>query len=149
MADLSRRILLAATGLAAVTSRAHAEPSLELGPILDKYADAFRAADVEALARLFTAHGSYMRSGEPAAVGREALRTAYRQIFERIRVDMTFDIQEAAKYADIGWLRATSVARVKVLTTGKEGPFPYNNLVVFEPEEGVWKIRSYISAPAR
>jgi ketosteroid isomerase-like protein len=153
MADLSRRTLLAATsvavtGVAAIASQAGAEPSLELGAILDNYAAAFHAVDVEGLVRLFATRGSYLLTGQKAAVGPEALRLAYREIFERVHVDIAFDIKEAAKYAEVGWLRAASVARVKVLATGKEGPFPYNNLVVFEPEGGSWKIRSYISTPA-
>jgi ketosteroid isomerase-like protein len=149
MAHLSRRLLLAATGALAIIGPAQAEPSIELGAILDRYADAFRAANVEALVKLFTARGSYLLQGHKAAVGPDALRKTFAETLERVHVDLSFDIQEAAKYAEIGWLRATSIARVKVLASGKEGPFPYNNLVVFEPEGGVWKIRSYVSVPAK
>jgi ketosteroid isomerase-like protein len=148
MNDLSRRLVIAATGVAAFAATAEAEPSLELGPILDKYAAALRTRSVEAILRLYTANGSFLAPGSKAAIGHGALRAAYRHIFATLKVDVEFDIQEAAKYAEVGWLRSTSKGRTTVLATGKETIGAFNELVVFQPEGGVWKIRSYAYAPA-
>jgi uncharacterized protein (TIGR02246 family) len=147
-ADLPRRLLIAAAGIGTVSASARAEPSLELGPILDKYADALRAGNAEAAVRLFAINGSYMAPGSRAAVGSEALRAAHQRLLATIKIDLEYDIREAAKYAETGWLRSTARARLKVLSSGVESTSFSNQLVVFAPEDGVWKIRSYLSAPA-
>jgi ketosteroid isomerase-like protein len=145
---LSRRTLFAAASLAAVVPAAHAEPSLELGAILDKYGAALKAGDVEAIVRLYTANGSFMAPNATAAVGPAALRAAYKRIFTLLRLDAEFNVWEAAKYAEVGWLRSTSKVRTTTLATGKEVTNTFNELVVFQPESGVWKIRSYAYSPA-
>jgi uncharacterized protein (TIGR02246 family) len=149
MTDFCRRTLIATASVAAFAASAKAEPALELGPILDKYAAALKAEDVEAAVRLFTANGIYIAPGHPAWVGRDALRTAFRQTFQRVTIDIDYDIQEAAKYRETGWLRSTAKGKVKLKAGGQEGVLSYNQLVVFEPEAGVWKIRSYAWTPAQ
>lgn len=149
----SRRTLIttagAAVGIAAIAASAQAEPAMELGPILDKYAAALKAADVEAAVRLFTTNGIYIAPGHAAAVGSDALRASFRQTFERVAIDLEYDIWEAAKYAETGWLRSTAKGKVTLKANGKEGVFTYNQLVVFQPENTVWKIRSYAWTPAQ
>ncbi len=148
MAALSRRTLFAAAGLVGLAKSAHAEPSLELGAILDKYAAALKTGNVEALVRLYTANGSFMAPNTTAAVGTVALRAAYKRIFSLLSLDAEFNVWEAAKYAEVGWLRSTSKVRTTTLATGKETTNTFNELVVFQPEGGVWKIRSYAYSPA-
>ena len=93
---LSRRLFVAAVGIGALSASAEAEPSLELGPILDKYADALRAADVEAAVGLFMPNGSYMAPGSKAAVGSDAVRAAHQRLLATLKIDLEFDIREAA-----------------------------------------------------
>jgi hypothetical protein len=57
-------------------------------------------------------------------------------------------VREAAKFAEVGWLRSTATVRLKVLSSGVQSTSYSHQLVVFGPEVGVWKIRSYLSAPA-
>jgi uncharacterized protein (TIGR02246 family) len=146
--DLSRRLLIAAMGVTAFSARAEAEPAAELGSILGQYADALRAEDAEAAVRLFSADGSYMAPGAKAAVGRDAVLAAHRRLLATVRIDLAYDVREAAKFGEVGWLRSTARVRLKVLSNGVEGTSYSNQLVVFGPEAGVWKIRSYLSAPA-
>ena len=146
--DLSRRFLIAATGVAAFSVRAAAEPSVELGSILGQYADALRAEDAEAAVRLFSANGSYMAPGARAAVGRDALLATHKRLLATVRIDLAYDVREAAQFAEVGWLRSTARVRLKVLSSGVQSTSYSHQLVVFGPEVGVWKIRSYLSAPA-
>ncbi len=148
MNALSRRVLIAATGAMAFIATAEAEPSLELGSILDRYAAALHSGDTEAIVRLYVANGSFLAPGARAAIGHDALRAAYKKIFATLELDLEFDIQEAAKYAEVGWLRAISRGRTRIRATGKESTGVFNELVVFQPEGGVWKIRSYAYNPA-
>ncbi len=143
----SRRLLIAAAGVGVLSARAAAEPSLELGTILDKYAEALRAGDADAAVRLFGANGSYMSAGTRPAVGTDAVLAAHKRLLATIKIDLAYDIREAAKYAEVGWLRSIATARLKVLSSGVESTTYSNQLVVFTPEGGAWKIRSYLSAP--
>ena len=144
----SRRLFVIAVGIGALSASAEAEPSLELGPILDKYADALRASDVDAAVSLFTPNGSYMAPGSKAAVGSDAVRAAHQRLLATLKIDIEFDIRESAKYAEVGWSRSTAKAHLKLLSNGVESTSYSNQLVVFEPQNGVWKIRSYLSAAA-
>ena len=92
----SRRVLLAATAFAAVGS-AKGQPAgdpTQLLTIMERYAVALRWNNVDALVALYTADGVFMRENLPAAVGTEALRAAYRQVFATLKVDVRFDIQQ-------------------------------------------------------
>jgi hypothetical protein len=146
--DLPRRFLIVAMGVAAFSVRAEAEPSAELGFILGQYADALRAEDAEAAVRLFSDNGSYMAPGARAAVGRDALLATHKRLLATVRLDLAYDVREAAKFAEVGWLRSTATVRLKVLSSGVQSTSYSHQLVVFGPEVGVWKSRSYLSAPA-
>ena len=123
----SRRSVIVAGASIALTigaaSGAQAQSSTDAAPlrsIMEKYAAALLANDVDALVALYTANGVFMREDMPAVVGRDALRAAYRQIFATLKLDLTFDVVEAEIAGDMGWLRAVSKGKIKVLATGVE-----------------------------
>ncbi len=148
----SRRTLLAAAAVFSMVGTARAQGSddpARLVAIMDSYAAALRANNVEALVALYASNGVFMRDNMPAVVGREALRAAYREVFATLKVDLAFTIQETEVAGDMAWLRATSSGRVKVLATGMESAEAFNLVVVFRREAGAWKIRNYIYASSR
>lgn len=146
----SRRVLLAAAALAAGGSAAAQTtgPNDPGGPVavLERYAAALRANDVEALVALYAADGVFMRENLPAVAGRDALRGAYRQVFATLKVDLRFEIQETEVADGMAWLRAVSKGRIKTLATGVEADESFNTLAVFRREGGAWKIRCYLFA---
>ena len=136
----SRRILLASAAFAAVGSASAqttgAGDPTQLVTIMERYAAALRANNVEALVALYAADGVFMREGLPAVVGTDALRAAYRQIFATLKVDLSFAIQETEVAGDMAWLRSTSKGRIKNLATGVEANESFNGLIVFRREGG-------------
>ena len=149
----SRRSVIVAGASIALTigaaSGAQAQSSTDAAPlrsIMEKYAAALRANDVDALVALYTANGVFMREDMPAVVGRDALRAAYRQIFATLKLDLTFDVVEAEIAGDMGWLRAVSKGKIKVLATGVETTDSFNEMIVFRREAEGWKIRSCLYA---
>ncbi len=148
----SRRTLLAAIAALSVVGGAQAQGTddpARLVAIMDSYAAALRANDVEALVALYASNGVFMRDNMPAVVGREALRAAYRELFAMLKVDLRFTVQESEISGDMAWLRATSAGRIKVLASGAESTEVFNLVAVFRRESGAWKIRSYIYASSR
>jgi uncharacterized protein (TIGR02246 family) len=148
----SRRALLAAAAAISVVGTAQAQGSddpARLVAIMDSYAAALRANNVEALVALYASNGVFMRDNMPAVVGREALRAAYREVFATLKVDLGFTIQETEVSGDMAWLRATSSGRIRVLATGMESAEAFNLVVIFRREAGAWKIRNYIYATSQ
>ncbi len=146
---LARRALLLTAGIAGLTTTASAQPADEPVKIMDRYAAALTANDVETLVSLYTANGVFIRDEMKPVVGREALRAAYKEVFATLKASLAFTVQEVEVVGDIAWLRATSAGKVKVLATGKEYSDAYNVVVVFRREGGAWKIRSYIYASSK
>ncbi|MDI1283695.1 MAG: nuclear transport factor 2 family protein [Reyranella sp.] len=163
----SRRVLLAAIAASAIAASAIAasavvataivgtaraqgsdDPARLVG-VMNDYAAALRANNVEALVGLYASNGVFMREDMPAVVGRDALRHAYREVFATLKVDLAFTIQETEVAGDMAWLRSTSAGRLKVLATGAESAESFNQLIVFRREAGTWKIRSYLYASNR
>ena len=149
MTEFSRRILFAASAVGAFAAGARAQAVEEPVRIMDRYAAALQAGNVEALVALYTANGVFTRPDFPPAVGHDALRTAYKQIFATLKVSLRFDIQEVETLGDFAWLRSTSVGKVKVLATGVETGDWYYQTIVFRREAGLWNIRNYLYAPAK
>jgi uncharacterized protein (TIGR02246 family) len=143
--ELARRALLTA-GIAGLAATASAQPADEPVKIMDSYAAALAANDVERLVSLYTSNGVFIRDEMSPVVGREALRAAYKQVFATLKVNLSFTIHEVEVVGDIAWLRGTSRGKVKILATGVEASESYNLIVIFRREAGAWKIRSYIYA---
>lgn len=147
----SRRIAFLAAfpvgGAAALAGPARAQAdgeAAELGKVMDKYAAALAAKDVETLVGLYSAKGVFMREEMKAVVGHDALRAAYKQVFATLKVGLQFTVREAEVAGDMAWLRSVSKGKVTVLATGVETKQAYNQLVVFRREAGAWKIRAYL-----
>jgi uncharacterized protein (TIGR02246 family) len=143
-----RSLLVAAVAATAASATAGAQPADEPARVMDRYAAALAANDLEALVALYTDNGVFVRPEMAPAVGREALRQAYRQIFATLKVNLKFTVHEVEIAGDVAWLRSSSAGRVKVLATGVESADSYHQLVVFRREATGWKIRNYLYAPA-
>jgi uncharacterized protein (TIGR02246 family) len=144
MNTLFRRALFAGSMLALLAGRARAEPSGDLVKIMERYAAALAANDVEALVSLYSPQGVFMREEMKAVVGHDALRATYREVFATLKVNLQFTVREAEEAGDMAWLRSVSKGTVKLLKTGVESKQGYNQLVVFRKENGTWKIRAYL-----
>lgn len=130
---MSRRVLLAGAATALVGS-AHAQSSddpAQLLALMERYAAGLRWGAADGLAALYTSDGVFIRGDQPAAVGTEALRTAYRQLFASQKVDLAFEIKETEVAGDMAWLRATSAGRG-------------NSVVIFQRTSAGWKIRCFM-----
>jgi uncharacterized protein (TIGR02246 family) len=135
---IPRRALLAGAYVASLVGSASAQPSddpAQLLALMERYAAGLRWGAADGLAALYTSDGVYIRDGLPAAVGSEALRAAYRQVFATSKVDLAFDIKETEVAGDMAWLRATSRGR--------------NTVVIFQRTAVGWRIRCYVETASK
>ena len=126
----SRRALLAGAALvvAGIANAQSADDPAQLLALMERYAAGLRWGAADGLAALYTSDGVFIRDNQPAAVGAEALRAAYRQLFATQKVDLVFEIKETEVAGDMAWLRATSAGRS-------------NSVVIFQRTPAGWKIR--------
>jgi uncharacterized protein (TIGR02246 family) len=136
--------MLVAAGAAAVAGGAAAQAPTDLQKIMDSYAAALNAGDVEALVGLYSPKGVFMREEMKAIVGQDAIHAAYKEVFATLKINLQFTVREAEEAGDMAWLRSVSKGTVKVVATGVEAKQGYNQLVVFRKAGGAWKIRAYL-----
>jgi len=141
---MQRRTLFVAAAAVAAAGEVAADTVGDLQKIMDSYAAALKAGDVETLVGLYSPKGVFMRDEMKAVVGQDALRAAYKEVFATLKVDLQFTVREAEEASDMAWLRGVSKGTVKILKTGVEAKQGYNQLVVFRKEGGAWKIRAYL-----
>lgn len=151
---LLRRAFLIAAGVVAVSGSAAAQQTegqarMQVEKVMEAYATALKSGDVEGLVGLYAANGVFIREDMAAAVGHDALRAAYKQIFATLKVDLSFKTQEIEASGDMAWLRSTSAGRIKILASGVETDNAFNQLIVFRRADGAWKIRNYLYASSQ
>jgi uncharacterized protein (TIGR02246 family) len=144
-----RRILTLTAIVVSLAGTAHAQAAADFQKIFDAYSKALDGNDVEGLVGLYTADGVFTRDDMAPVVGRDALRASYKNVFATLKVFLTFKVLEAEQSGDLGWARAASNGKVKVLASGAETAESYNELVVFKKEGGAWKIRNYLYASGK
>ena len=87
-----------------------------------------KAADAEAVTRLYTDDGVLMAQESPPAVGSAAVRSAYVGLFQMIGLDITFHVAEVVELTpEWAFARTTSTGMIKVNATGTRSPRPTRN----------------------
>ena len=116
----------------------------DLQKVMSAYAAALKASDVETIVGLYSPKGVFMREEMKAVVGSDALRTAYKELFAALKLDLQFTQHEAEQAGDMGWWRGATQGTVKIVKSGAVEKHGYNLLVVFSREAGAWKIRAFL-----
>ena len=86
--------------LAAIAGDAAAETVREFQKIIENYAAALDAGDVETLVGLYSPNGVFMREDMKAVVGQDALRAAYKEVFATLKVDLQFTVRRPRQSGD-------------------------------------------------
>ncbi len=115
-----------------------------IAEVLNSYQDALNRSDTDAAIRLYTSDGVFMPQHSPSSVGREAVREAYKKVFDAITLQVKFEIAEVKQLAvDWALARTNSAGKVKVRATGEGGPEANQELFLFQKITGEWKIARY------
>jgi uncharacterized protein (TIGR02246 family) len=112
--------------------------------ILETYETALNRNDVETILGLYGDTPVFMPQHAPALIGRDAVRTAYRQVFDTIKLSVRFDVHEVQEAGDWAWARTSSAGRTRILASGAEIAEGNNELFVLRREKGAWKIHRYL-----
>ena len=114
---------------------------------LNHYEAALNASDVDRVMTLYANDAVFMPQHSPPAVGRDAVRAAYRQVFNTIKLDIRFTIDEIRPLSrDWAFARTRSDGTVKPLS-GDRAASAEGNQEVFllhRERDGQWRFARYI-----
>ena len=113
---------------------------------LSRYESALNAVDTATIVNLYTDDGVQMAPDAPAAVGREAVKSAYDGTFKAISLKLKFTVDEVKLLGkNAALLRSHSAGTLKVNGTDQPaGPTAFKELFVLNKQaDGQWKFSHY------
>ncbi len=114
---------------------------------LNRYEQALNSADLDQVMTLYANDAVFMPQNSPPAVGREAVRAAYRRVFDTIHLNIRFEIDEIRTLSsDWAYARTRSSGTVNVLG-GDQPPSTEANQEMFllhREANGLWRFARYI-----
>ena len=114
--------------------------------VLSTYEKALNASDADTVITLYADDGVFMAQHRVPNVGKEAIHAAYDGVFQTIKLDIEFTVDEIIQVApDWAFARTRSEGFVTINATGDKGPEANQELFVFQKQDDdTWKIARYI-----
>ena len=120
---------------------------IELRIQLQRYELTLNAADIDGIMELYAENAVFMPQHSLPVVGRDAVRSAYRHVFDTIKLNIRFEIDEVRPLSsDWAFARTRSTGTVKVLASD-QAPIPEANqelFVLHREDDGQWRFVRYI-----
>jgi len=124
---------------------AHADSSKQqIENLISRYETALNGSDINGVLAVYGKNPVFMPQHVTAQVGRNAVKQAYANVFNTIKLDIKFTIHKIEIVGDSAWARTSSAGKTKILASDvvvKEGN---NELFIFNKEDGNWKIHQYL-----
>lgn len=144
-----KAVMVTAAALAAsacVAPEQHNTDRAAIESVLATYETALNASDTETVLTLYTTDGVFMPQHSLPSVGGDAIRAAYKGVFNAIKLEIDFEIDEIAQVApNWAFARTRSVGYVTINATGDRVPEANQELFVFaKTDAGKWRIARYI-----
>ncbi|MBZ3695236.1 YybH family protein [Phyllobacterium calauticae] len=137
---------LAATSAIAQTPQASPAVKAALTKQLDRYEKALNASNLDEVMMLYTDDAVFMPQNFPTQIGRDAVRDTYGKIFQAIKLDVRFGIDEMGEFSD-GWAyaRTHSKGTATVLANKKQTMEGNQEMFLFRRDnDGTWRFARYI-----
>jgi uncharacterized protein (TIGR02246 family) len=116
----------------------------EIRELLEMYESSLNKSDAHLAAACYASDGVFMPTMLPTVVGPQ-MRDAYAQIFETIRLNVNFAIDELVVATDdLAYALTRSNGTQTVLASGAESAESNREIFVFRAEDGAWKIARYM-----
>ncbi|MDF3887058.1 YybH family protein [Cupriavidus basilensis] len=114
---------------------------------LARYEQALNSADIDRIMSLYARDPVFMPQNGSPAVGREAVRRAYGHVFDSIKLNVRFEVDEIRLLSD-EWAYARTRSRGTVTRLGNAvppGPEANQELFLLRREaDGQWRFARYI-----
>ena len=113
--------------------------------VLQNYQNALNTSNTTAVIPLYLTDGVFMQPYSQSAVGTEALRKAYEEVFKAITLQVKFNVAEILEVGP-GWVfaRTNSTGTNLDHSTGEKSAEANQELFLFNKDtDGEWKIARY------
>jgi uncharacterized protein (TIGR02246 family) len=115
-----------------------------IADVLVRYNKALNASDLDAVVQIYSPAGVFMPQGSPSSVGIEAVRAAYKRVFDAITLLVQFDIAEVHQVApDWGFVRTNSSGTQRINASGSVTAERNQELFLMSKTNGDWQIARY------
>ena len=116
----------------------------QIRSLLATYEESLNTSDAALAASCYTADGIFMPTTLPTATGGD-MEGAYRQIFDAIRLDVTFTIDELEVTSDTtAYALTRSNGTQTVLATGDQASESNREIFLFRQTDTGWEIARYM-----
>ncbi|MDH5580043.1 MAG: SgcJ/EcaC family oxidoreductase [Betaproteobacteria bacterium] len=116
----------------------------EIHGVITQYESALNASSADSVMKLYSKNPTFMPQHAPAQVGRDAVKQAYDNVFNTIKLDIKFSIHEVEVLGDTAWARTSSAGKTQILANNAVVNEGNNELFIFKKENGDWKIHRYL-----
>ena len=137
-------LIVLTSGLLASTIAQADTNSAEIQGVIAKYESALNASNADSVLKLYSKNPTFMPQHAPAQVGRTAVKQAYDNVFNTIKLDIKFSIDEVEVLGDTAWARTSSAGKTRILADNVVVNEGNNELFIFKKENGDWKIHQYL-----
>jgi uncharacterized protein (TIGR02246 family) len=116
---------------------------------LSAYNKALNGGETSAVLPLYTEDGIFMPPYNQSAIGREAVRKAYDNVFKELKFNVKFNIAEVVQLAPTwAYVRTNSAGTTGHASTGKTTSEANQELFIFKKgDDGSWRIARYSFSP--
>ena len=134
---------------ARVGAAAAADDKAAIESSLSSYNAALNGGDTAAVLPLYTEDGIFMPPYSQSAIGRDAVRKAYDNVFKELKFNVKFNIAEIVQMAPTwAYVRTNSAGTTSHHSTGQTTSEANQELFIFNKgDDGAWKIARYSFSP--
>ena len=129
--------------LASTTAQADTNNG-QIQRVISKYESVLNASNTDGVLKLYSKNPIFMPQHAPAQVGRAAVKQAYDNVFNTIKLDVKFTTHEVEVLGDTAWARTSSAGKTKILANNVVVNEGNNELFIFKKENDGWKIHQYL-----
>jgi uncharacterized protein (TIGR02246 family) len=117
---------------------------VQIQTLFEDYQRSLNTSDARLAASLYTADATFMPTQLPTAQGAD-MEAAYEKIFEMIRLEVTFSIDELEIFgADVAHAMTHSAGTQTVLASGARSAEANREMYLLRRIDGTWKIARYM-----
>ena len=122
----------------------NANEQANIQQVINRYEAALNASDSEKVMELYGKSPVFMPQHAPAQVGRDAVKAAYENVFNTIKLDVKFTTHEVEVNGDNAWVRTSTDGKTRILDPDVVVTEGNNELFVLKKENSSWKIHRYL-----
>jgi uncharacterized protein (TIGR02246 family) len=116
----------------------------QIEQLLKSYFAALNTSDAQIAVASYAKDGVFMPTEGPTATGLEQLKAAYRHVFDTIKLNVNFKIDEIVPSGEYAYAMTSSDGEVTLLSKGVTVPEKNRELFVLKKVDGDWKIARYM-----